>query len=262
MKWLPSIPNMPNLRTGLPFNFRRIAAPPFNTPDMVKLQQQEFNWVFDWDNRVRNAPCAFPGDPLFTDQTFLMYLQNHEDGTPGLVFNHQMHRGFPGIPRAKLKGKLHPVTAEQMAELDAKCGNRVQSIRKRVRIIHANKFNGQPGTKLLYGEPIRTVAWMYLNNDKYWEPKFQYDQEHFRGHTKESVYLPCPQMDDHHPYIRRFYVPYYRVGFTPTLVQRQFNYRQFKVDLKNEYDAWREKEEEKQIVIINEQSSKPKASVS
>ena len=234
-----------HLRTGLPFNFVRTAAPPFNTPDLVKLQQQEFNLVFDWDNRVRKAPCAFPGSPIYTDQTFVSYLQNHEDGTPALVFNGQMHPGFPGQPRAKLKGKLHPVTAEQMVELDGMCGNRVQSLRKRVRIFHADKFNKQPGTKLVYGQPIRNTAWIYYHNPQYWGPKFQYDQQHFRGHTKESVYLPCPYAVDHHPYINRFYTPFSRVGFTPKLVQRQFDYRRFNHDLKVEHESWLELEEEK-----------------
>jgi hypothetical protein len=153
------------------------------------------------------------------------------------------------------------VTAEQMVELDAMHGNRVQSLRKRIRVIHADKFNGQPGTKLLYGQPIRNMVWVYYNNPHYWGPKFQYDKEHFRGHTKESVYLPCPFTVDHHPYINRFYTPFTRPGFQPTLVQRQFNYRDFKVALHSEYDSWLAVQEEKEtrqpmVVVLNEQSDK------
>jgi hypothetical protein len=251
-----------HLRTGLPYNFVKKAAPPIHTPDLVKLQQQEFNLVFDWDNRVRKAPCAFPGSPIFSDQTFLMYLQNHEDGTPGLVFNHQMHRGFPGQPRAKLKGKLHPCTAEQMLELDGLCGNRVQSLRKRVRVLLADRFTFQHQTNVCYGHPVRVNAWMYFNNDRYWESKFQYDLQHFRGHTKESLYLPCPHVIDERPYVKRFYQPYSRIGFEPTLVQRQFDYRRYRTELLSEEESWLEKQEEKKYVILHEQSNKPKASVS
>jgi hypothetical protein len=259
MKWFQGIPN---LRTGLPFNFKKTAAPPFNTPDLVKLQQQEFNLVFDWDNRVTKAPCAFPGSPIFSDQTFLMYLQNHEQGTPGLVFNGQMHPGFIGTPRARLKGKLHPVTAEQMVELDAIHGNRVQSVRKRIRVVLADKFTFQHQTNVCYGIPVRVNAWVYNHNPQYWGPKFQYDQQHFRGHSKESVYLPCPTYIDERPYVKRFFQPFQRVGFNPTLVQKQFNYRDFRVELKSEEEAWLEKQEEKKYVLLHEQSDKPKASVS
>lgn len=250
-----------HLRTGLPYNFVKKAAPPVHTPDLAKLQQQEFNLVFDWDNRVRKAPCAFPGSPIFSDQTFMMYLQNHEEGTPGLVFNHQMHPGFPGTPRAKLKGKLHPCTADQMVELDDVHGNRVQSLRKRVRVMLADKYTFQHNTKVCYGIPVRVNAWMYFNNDQYWKSKFQYDQEHFRGHTQESVYLPCPIHIDERPYVKRFYKPFTRQGHNPWTVQRQFDFRQFRVDLANEEAEWLDKQEKKYI-LVHEQSDKPKASVS
>jgi hypothetical protein len=62
--------------------------------------------------------------------------------------------------------------------------------------------------------------------------------------------------------VKRFFQPFQRVGFNPTLVQKQFNYRDFRVELKSEEEAWLEKQEEKKYVLLHEQSDKPKASVS
>lgn len=131
-------------RLGLPSkSFIRSARPSQFTPDRCVLEQQEHHYVFDFRKKWPNISCV--QFEAYTEPRFQMFLQNHVDGTPPLIFTENIYpkavpdidkeRMLPHVPRAKLRGRLHIVTPKDIVELDNQMQNGLLFNRRLVRIV-------------------------------------------------------------------------------------------------------------------------------
>lgn len=215
-------------------DFVKNAAPPVNTPDLCLLEQQEFHWIFDYRNMVHSA-CAFK--EVYTDQRFYMWLRNHEERTPPLVFNESIHPERMS-ERARLKGKLHLVTPKALAELDKTLENRVNSDRRRIRIVFPFFKEGQK-RKWEVATPVRISAWVYFDQVKVWKPRFEYDYDFWHG-RKDTAYTPARTFRDERPFISRYFTPTEGKAYKPRCTFAVFNINRLRQDLQLEEKEYSE----------------------
>lgn len=228
------------------------AKPSSFTPDLCFLEQKPVHLIFDHNNNVK-TPCMH--NAVYTDQKFSMWLRNHEEGTPTLLFTDHIHPDDRMLPRARVRGKLHQVTAKDIAALDRELNNRVQSDRKLCRIIIPSEYSA----KTLEYET--KTAWVYADRKDFWAPKFEFDFNIWRG-RKDSAYLPAPTFKDERPFINSFFTPPQRKAHQPRMTMAFFNYTQFKFDLYHEEKDYTEEcrqrsLEEKGVQIVQLKAGTP-----
>lgn len=199
--------------------FRHAAIPPITTPDLAILQQHTHWQVFDWCNIVKNAPVRFK--EAYTIPKFRMYFDMHETGTPQLVFRQNMHANdsYTSMP-GRLRGKTHLLSTPQIVELDNKQHNRLQLVRKLVRIVtptmdkralYINERTQRHDAIV----PPTSMMWVYLDNESFWAPKFAFDFEMWRGRSGRE-FQPATQQDtylDSRSHVGRYFAPKARKSF-------------------------------------------------
>ena len=178
-------------------------------PSRSLLDTKENWWVFDWQAQV---PIVVPGsrgmqEDVFTDRKFVMY-KNTMIGS-SLAFSQQMFPLKPMAP-AKIKGRIHLLTPDQIKELDESMLKDVQSIRSRVRLVFPNFIKEFPKKRWDPVEPTSMYAWMYFDRAQPWQAKFQDDYDLFRGRDR-ATFKPVPIARHHREHIRN----YFNIGHLP-----------------------------------------------
>jgi len=188
------------------FNFRNIFVKrteipkgPVNTPDLFKLEQQEFHLLFA-PKGVLKEPVVLQN--VFTYPKFHVFLQNHEPGTPPVVLRANGEKNQ--IQRAKVKGDLHIASTERMLELDKERNNGVHSLRRTIPII-VGEVPDERG-KLFENKPqLRHDVWFYTDNMEHWERQINFDYDLWRG-RKNGGFIQAPIVLDPRYYIKRYYI--------------------------------------------------------
>lgn len=178
-------------------------------PSRSFLDTKENWWVFDWQAQV---PVVIPGsagmqEDVFTDRKFVMY--KNEVSKNSLAFSQQMFPEKPMAP-AKIRGRVHLLTPDQIKELDESMLKDVQSIRTRVRLVFPNFIKAFPQKKWDPVEHTWMYAWMYFDRAQPWQPRFQNDYALFRGRDK-ATFKPVPTTRHHREHIQN----YFNVGHLP-----------------------------------------------
>lgn len=210
---LPSFPNIMSPKLIHTKEFRHAAIPPITTPDLAILQQHTHWQVFDWCNIVKNAPVRFK--EAYTIPKYRMYFDMHEAGTPQLVFRQNMHdnESYTAMP-GRLRGKTHLLSVPQIVELDKQQHNRLQLVRKLVRIVtptldkralYINERTQRHDAIV----PPTSMMWVYLDNETFWKPRFIFDYELWRGRQGKE-FEAATQQDTHldsRDFIGRYLAP-------------------------------------------------------
>jgi hypothetical protein len=178
-------------------------------PSRSFLDTRENWWVFDWQAQV---PLAVPGsrgmqEDVFTDRKFVMYKDTIDGDS--LAFSQQMFPLKPMAP-AKIKGRVHLLTPDQIKELDETMLHGVQSIRSRVRLVFPNFIKEFPKKKYEPVEHTTMYAWMYFDRAQPWHKRFEDDFALFRGREKATL-KPVPINRHHREHIRN----YFNIGHLP-----------------------------------------------
>lgn len=178
-------------------------------PSRSFLDTKESWWVFDWQAQV---PIVVPGsrgmqEDVFTDRKFVMYKDMVNANS--LAFSQQMFPQNPMAP-AKIKGRVHLLTPDQIKELDETMLKDVQSIRTRVRLTFPNFIKEFPKKKYDPVEPTGMYAWMYFDRAQPWQLRFQDDYNLFRCRDKATL-KPVPIARHYREHIRN----YFNVGHLP-----------------------------------------------
>jgi gamma-glutamylcyclotransferase (GGCT)/AIG2-like uncharacterized protein YtfP len=153
-------------------------------------------WVFSFDGRLGPSfPVIFP--EAYADQNFCAFIQTKEIGAPALLFRQQVDPNRIQ-PTAKLKGKVFSLKPGELEALDMVLGNKVQSYRKRTRILLPfHKDNGVM---------VNVPAWIYQDNPQHWKEAFSYDFSMFRG--RDNGYFTPAALDynPRFPHVEKYYV--------------------------------------------------------
>jgi hypothetical protein len=209
------VQNLRNFQSLPSQHFVQQSAVPPNTRDLCRLEQWPRHYVFDWRNDVKND-CLFK--LAVTSQRFFMWLQNHEENTPPLVFREQVTDRM--CPRARLRGKLHEVSVADIVALDKQLGNGVQSERKLTRVLipemyrvdsHSDEYSPPKFFSRNYGLSYRgmlleTSAWVYCDKADIWRPRFDFDFQIWRG-RRDTAYVPADVFKDNDPDINSYFTP-------------------------------------------------------
>jgi hypothetical protein len=188
-----------------------LSLPPATTQDLCQLENHEYHYLFDHNNVV-HSPCAF--NYVFTDQRFYMWQQNHMEGTPHLILRNNIHPALLSR-RARIRGKVHTVTAKEILAVDKKVENGVKYERRRVRLIIPINKDVQQNRYDAFS-PVYLTAWIYLDNQQYWQDKFQYDANIWRG-RRDSAYMPAKAWLDNRPYIGPYFTPTQQPAHQPRM---------------------------------------------
>lgn len=222
-------------------------------PSRSFLDTRENWWVFDWDDAI---PKKLPGSngvqhEVFTDRHFVMYSQNRVEGTPPLVFGSQVIPSEP-MPPAKLKGKLHLLSPDQIKELDEAYLKDVKSIRTRVRVIfpqyiapkQVSPFQGKYWTPKFKktgrpnctapDDPVIIPAWMYFHRST---PAivdhFEMDYGLFR-HRKDAEFRPVDKERHERDEIKYYFEPKFQTARVPKVGFRKMDLNRLSRETKHE----------------------------
>lgn len=182
-------------------------------PSRSFLDTKETWNVFDYQAQV---PLVVPGsyglqEDAFTDRKFVMYKNTTNGNT--LAFGQQILPNSP-LPPAKIRGRMHLLTPDQVRDLDEHLLNGVQSIRTRVRLLFPNYITEYPkecfkkSKRLNQTIPVNfTVAhaWMYFDRTQPWAEKFQDDYDLY-GEGERSTFKPIPVVRHYREHIRNFFL--------------------------------------------------------
>lgn len=207
-------------------DFAEKFSTPKTTPDICLLQQQRYHWVFDHNNFI-HTPCEF--NEVYSDQRFYMWQQNHEEGTPPLVFK-DVIIDQRSSSRARLKGKLHKVPTEQLVNLDLQLENRVNYERRQTRLVFPFDSNFWRKKSWEAVEPLMFNAWIYVNSLPLWRPKFEYDFAFWRGRSN-TAFTPAKTRLDNRQFIGRYFTPNQGEAHKPKCTFAVFNMRKLKINL-------------------------------
>lgn len=144
-----------------------------HSPDLGILEQFEFQLLFSPDETQRDLSAY----SLIEDSAFLCHAYTarpfnyweQRDGLPipmettNQVFGVPSVHGFP--PALKIKGELHLIRPYQFKELDIYKENRVQFLRKRVKLLIPHHPTNKPAEEQVY---VLKGAWMYVGAADYW----------------------------------------------------------------------------------------------
>lgn len=229
--------------------------PPVNTPDLCLLQQKPVHLIFDWRNVVKSHALV---DEAYTTRKFVMWKQNHVDQTPPLVFNRQIHP-LRVMERAKVRGKVHTISVDDIVSLDKQIDNGVSWIRRPVPITLAELTDRT--NKLDEEQPVRVSAWMYVSNFDWWRPQFDFDYDLWRG-RKDSMFLPAEVKDHAQKHIARYFLPVAGPAHKVRPTFAFFDMGKYKRELKLEENAFKFEMKELEKEKKNEQPISPERKVS
>lgn len=218
-----------------------LPMPPKHTPDLCLLENHEYHWVFDHDNAV-HSPMAF--NYAFTDQRFYMWQKNHVPGTPHILLRENAHPRCISR-RARVKGKVHTMTAKEIVAIDNKLENGVKYERRKVRLILPFPKEIRR-TTVDEVTPTNCWAWIYVDKLEYWKDKFQFDADIWRG-REGSQYIPVKSWKDNRAFIGPYFTPKHGPA-TPTKLQTalwRHTYNNFKASVRAEENLSTLQEEEK-----------------
>jgi gamma-glutamylcyclotransferase (GGCT)/AIG2-like uncharacterized protein YtfP len=168
---------------------------PPHTPDLWKLEQSEYQLVFEYGDLQNRMPKHQMVQPYsaytaFTNEKFAVFNSHCEDESYPVAFKSTfMDVQKRPMRRSKVRGELFAVKAKNLMLIDSYRQNGVQFERKRVRVV----------TPMIdtEGKNMTADAWMYLGKLDNWKDKIEWDRDFTKG--RGNLFHSLPVQIDNNP---------------------------------------------------------------